>query len=415
MNTATHTDAAPSSVPGAKPEWAMSRREIEAHLRAKAGLPPIGSRKKRMILMAIVILLLGVAAYLVSQREEEAPAPVETAEPADVVMQINADEYVEIAPQTLQQTVRLTGTLSPGDRATLSAEVGGLVEEITVETGDEVKTGDVLVRISAETLMIELDVARSTARATQVQLDLAQSELDRASTLLSRGVTTQSAVDQARSSVDGLRANLTAQEDQIRSAELRAQNAVIRAPFDGVVSSREVDPGEYIGVGTALVSVVDISTMLMDARAPLSTPSGTRVQPGMDVDVTVDGFAGLDVSGEVERVSPLTTEGTRMTQVFVRVDNPGVLLGGMFATGQAITENLEDAIAVPAAALLTDDQGVYVLRVVDGVIARADVDRGSAWPGDMVNILSGLSVGDVVISVPLPELSPGQPVDLTVG
>jgi len=326
-------------------------------------------------------------------------------------MQVNPDEAIVVAPQTLQRTVRVIGTLEPVRSAELSSQAGGRVETVNVRPGDRVAAGDLLVQVDEESLTLDLNLARSNAAATATQLDLAEIQLERAEALLDRGVTTTSSLDQARSQVEGLRANLSALEDQVLSAELRLRNASLSAPFDGIVSARNVDPGQYVQTGTPLLTLVDLSTVELQANAPVS--AGALLQPGQAVSVTVDGIVERNFDGTVARINPVAVAGTRTIPVYVALENAdGVLLGGMFATGQIVVAEALDAVAVPSDALREDAEGLHVLKIVENVLLRQPVETAGDWAGRLTQVSAGLEPGEQVISAPLPELAPGDLVTL---
>jgi len=319
-------------------------------------------------------------------------------------MELLPAEYEVLDPVDLRRTVRVSGTIEPVRSTQVSSEAGGRVESVLAETGDVVAAGDLLVQIDVEALTLELDLARSNLEATRIQLDLATAQLGRTEALVERGVASSSALDEGQSSVQGLRANLRAQQDQVRAAELRLGNASVRAPFDGRVAARSVEPGQYVSIGTPLMTLVDLSTVEMEASAPVA--AGATLQPGQPVEVVVDGGQERVFLGEVARISPVAGEGTRTLPVFVRIPNDdGSLLGGMFATGRVVTAKAEAALALPSDAILEDSDGTYVLRIVEGRIERAEVEAGGTWGDDLVRIVSGLSAGDLVVTAPLAELA----------
>lgn len=376
-------------------------------LRARAGLPPVPSRK-RPVMIVISLLLLASLAYWAFQARSVEPAPAPET-PAETVFEIAPEERLTLTPQDLRRSVSLSGTLSPLNRATVSAETSGVVREVAVSVGDAVKRGDVLVRLATEALTIELDAARSSAEATRAQAALAESSAERARALAARGVASAAAADEAEGSLANLRAALAAQEDQVRAAELRLRDATVLAPIDGIVSERLVDPGEYAAPGAALLEVVDPSVMRLEARAPVGAAGDVRV--GMPVMIRASG--GVEGRGEVSALSPVATEGARSLRLFADFDNPsGALLGGAFATGSVITASQDGVLAVPAEAIREDDEGPHVLRVRDGRLERAGVELGDEWPGGLVEVIGGLSGGDTIISAPLPDLTAGQPITL---
>jgi len=406
--------AAPEVDPAQKPEWAMSRREAENARRAREGLPRRRRRWPWVILVLAVLAFGAGAAWQIVQQRAAATAPVIAVAPvpvAEVRMQVNPDEVLVVAPQTLQRRVRVIGALEPVRRAELSSQAGGRVESVAVRPGDRVAEGDLLVQVDQESLTLELDLARSNAAATATQLDLAEIQLERTEALLDRGVTTTSSLDQARSQVEGLQANLSALQDQVLAAELRLRNASLRAPFDGIVSARNVDPGQYVQTGTPLLTLVDLSTVELQANAPVS--AGALLQPGQAVSVTVDGIVERSFDGTVARINPVAVAGTRTIPVYITLDNAdGVLLGGMFATGQIVVAEAVDAVAVPTDALREDAEGIHVLKIVENELVRQPIETAGDWAGRLTQVSAGLEPGEQVISAPLPELAPGDLVTL---
>lgn len=399
-----------------KPDWAKSRRERENDRRAREGLPP---RRRRWPWVVLVLLLAGGGAgWAFRDRlmppappQAETPAPAAPVEEIDSRLQINPFEYARIAPQRLQRTLRVTGTIRPSHQAELASQTTGRVETVTARPGDRVSAGQLLVQVDVERLTLDLNLQRSNAEATRVQLQLAETQLERVRALVERGVATASDLDQAESNVEGLRATLSAQTDQVAGAELSLRNATITAPLDGIVSSRSVEPGQFVSVGAPLMTVVDLSTVELEAFAPVA--AGVQIAAGQVVSVVVDGIPGRTFTGTVERINPVAAAGSRSIPVYVQMENPGgVLLGGMFATGEITIAEVADAIAIPTEALREDREGPHVLRIADGVLERRAVTPGEEWRGDLTQIVDGISPGDVVVTAALPELSPGDAVVL---
>jgi len=340
------------------------------------------------------------------------PAPEPEPEPAALVMQINTFEIATIEPQRLTRTVRVSGLMMPLRQTQISAEVGGEVSAVNVRPGDRVEAGDVLVQISTRDLEIQLEQQRSTAEATRAQLELAESQLERVRTLIERGLAPSSGLEEAETQAAALRANLAALDSAVSSAEIALGKATVNSPFAGIVSSRSIQPGQTIGAGTGLVGLVDLSVLEFQASAPVG--SSTAVATGQEVAVTVEGFADRTFMGTVSGISPVAIEGTRSIPIYVTLENEdGLLRGGMFATGQIIVDDAEDAIAVPTPALRQDDEGAYILVIEGDRVVRRPVEAGPQWNnGDLTQILSGLDAGETVISAALPEVNPGDLIEL---
>ena len=398
-----------------KPDWGLTRREREVAALRAAGLKP--RRRWPWVVLALAVLTgagLVMSGVLTMPAPPEPDATVASTEPppeapAEVAIQINPDEVTVLAPQLLERRVRVIGSMVPARSADLSSQTSGLVESVGPRPGDRVAAGDSLVQIDVERLTLELDLAKSNAEAQAVQLQLAEAQLARVRQLVDRGVATASTLEEAQSSVDGLRASVAATRDQIRVAELSLRNADVTAPFDGIVAARMVEPGTVIAAGTPLMTIVDLSSVELQAAAPIS--SGPLIAPGQAVRVSVDGIADRVFEGTVARIAPVTAEGTRSLPVFVTLENPdGTLLGGMFATGEIVVASAADAIAVPTAALREDQGGLSVLVLTGDRAERRAVTIGEVWDGGLTRITDGLSAGDEVVTAQLQGLDPGDTV-----
>lgn len=400
----------PAPESGSKPDWAKSDRQLGRELRIASGQPV----RRRLWPWGLGLLLVAGAGgygYYATQMAPVGPIEVAAAPVAALVMQINPDEVSVLAPQTLERRVRATGTLAPWRNTQLSSQTGGEVRQVAVRPGDGVADGALLVQLDVETLTLDLNQAQSSEAATRAQLELALNQLERVRALVERGVTTSASLDEAQNAVTQARASLDALQDQVASAELRLLHATVRAPFAGIVASRSVEPGQYVGPGTPLVSIVDLRTV--ELRANAAVADGALLRQRQAVIVTVDGIEGRTFDGVVSRINPVAQEGTRTVPVYITIDNPdGVLLGGMFATAQVVIESAVDAIALPTVALREDAEGPYVLRVVDDRLERAGVETGGTWSGSLTRITQGLAVGDRVITAPLPSLQAGDAVEL---
>ncbi len=397
-----------------KPEWAMSRRERRRAERARQGLPP--PRRKWPWVVLVLLIGAGVAGWL--GREElqallPAPAeePVEVAEAPEAprLTQINQTEWAVIEPQTLRRTVEVIGTLRPSRQADLAAESAGQVEAVLARPGDAVSEGDLLVQVDVEGLALDLDLARNNAEATRSELALAEGRLERQRALSERGVAAEATLDEAESNVVRLRASLAAQEEQVAVAERALEGAAVLAPFDGVIASRSVETGNVVGAGTPLLSLVDLRRMEMLAQAPIA--AGASLRPGQVVELRVDGVRGRVFEGVVDRIAPVAEEGTRTLTVYVLIENAeGLLLGGMFATGEIVVAEAEAAMAVPREAIRSED-GDHVLAIEDGKLIRHDVAVGEDWGGGLVRV-EGLAPGAQVVTAGLSGLEPGEAVEL---
>lgn len=392
-----------------KPEWAQSRREKANAERVAKGLKP---RRRIWPWILLVLVIAAVVAMFVLRPEPTAEA--ELAELAPVVKQIKNSEVTTIAPQLLQQTVKVTGTFAPGEQSDVASQVSGRVLSVAVRPGDSVAKGQVLATIDTENLEIQLSQQRATADATRAQLLSAEQQLARSEELAKSGLASPSALEQARSSAAALRANLAALENGVKSAELSLSNANVRAPIDGVVSARSVEPGQSVAAGTPLLTVVNLDVMEYQASASVS--SSALIAPGQQVRVTVAGLDSREFLGTVTRVNPVALAGTRTVPVYILLDNADhQLRGGMFATGQIVVVEKSGATAIPSIAVREDAEGFHVLKIVDEKLVRQPVETGTSWDRGRIVETEGLSHGDVVVTAPLTQLEADDAVQMIEG
>ena len=388
-----------------KPEWAQSRHEKRNAERVAQGLKP---RRRIWPWIILALIVAAIVAFIVFRP----PAPVveEVAE-APIVFQIRRSETVTIEPQTLRETVKVTGTLVPRQRSDVSSQASGRVIAVMVRPGDAVTEGAVLAQIDRATLELQYNQQSATANATRAQLESSQQQLDRTEQLASQGNASPSTLEQIRSSTAALQAQLEALESAVETAKLALANATVKSPLTGIVSSRSVEPGQTIQAGTTLFTIVNLDEMQFDAAA--SVNSSARVAAGQQVVVHVTGLEGLDFAGEVTRVNPVALSGTRTVPIYIDLDNgEGQLRGGMFATGHITVSEALDALAVPATAIREDAEGLFVLTLAGGTLARQPVTVVREWNRGSMIELTGIEVGEVVVSAPLSELQPGDAFEL---
>lgn len=394
-----------------KPDWALTDKDRKRLAAEAAGVP---QRRRRWPLL-VVALVLGVGGVASWQWQTMASSAMADAAPTQAlrqapVMRLASIDLTTMAPQTLSRRVEITGTTRPLRHATLSAQVSGIASEVHFRPGDAVRQGDVLVRIDTSDLALSLEQARANMAATRVQLELAERQLASTETLAGRGLSSASSLESAQSNVSATRAQLAALAAQVEAAEASIAKATIRAPFDGIVSTRNVEPNQNVGAGTQLFSLVDLERIEVEANLPLGRME--EVAPGQVVELQIESNRNRMFTGTVDRINPVAREGTRTITLYATLDNDdGFLKGGMFAKGAVVTQSQEDAFAVPALAVQEDQAGSYVLVVVDGEVERRAVELGGVWGrAGAVEVLSGLEAGDVIVNTRLERLEPGMQV-----
>lgn len=317
-------------------------------------------------------------------------------------------DMATIRPAALVERLRVTGEVSPSRHAVLRARTGGRIVHADIREGQTVRAGDVLVRLAPEDLQAALKEKEAGREGAMAEMVLAMQSLNRIEQLVSRRVASQEQLDKARSEVAARKARLDGLDAQVEVGQKALQDTQIIAPFDGIVSKVMVNQGTQVAPDAELLTLVDVADM--EARVLISTQDVSRVAAGQFVELQIHGFKNQPIKGEVARISPVVDEGSRSVAIHIRLPDDGYRFkGGMFIHGSVLVRQAEDAIAVPVAALRRDQQEVYVLKLLDGVLVRQPVTIISQWEDEMAEV-SGLAPGDMIVRSPLSELRPGLPV-----
>jgi RND family efflux transporter MFP subunit len=309
-----------------------------------------------------------------------------------------ASDVATVTRTDLVAGVPISGTLSPSVDINLSAPMAEVIEEVPVREGQSVMKGQVLARF-------RLGTVEATARSAQAQLKIAASDFERQKNLFQEGAVSQRDVETAEAAWRMAQAT----ESQ---ATRKWEDASVRAPVAGVIAVRSVEAGDRPDSGDPMFRLVNTSELEFAATVPSEFVPSIRV--GSTVRLTVTGFAAGSVEGHVARVNAAVDDATRQVKVYVRVPNPGgKLVGGLFASGSIVTQEVRGTLAAPSAGLHGEGATRFALVVENGKLARREVRAGLHDNArDLVEVLSGLKPGDVVVTGPIEGLTPGQAVQV---
>ena len=341
----------------------------------------------------------------------ERPA-ADAAAPAPVAVQIGAENVVKVARDTIVVGPIISGELRPEREATVRAEIGGSMLQVAVEEGQAVRRGALLGRIETRTLDDARRSAQSSVRSAENQLDVARREAERTQQLVTAGAIAQRELDLARSSISTAEAQLADARSRLASAERELGDTVLRSPIAGIVSRRAVNTGDVVSVGTELFTVIDPSSMRLEAAVPSEDLALLRV--GATVRFTVRGY-DQPFEGRIERIAPVADASTRQLPIYVSIPNVGGrLVAGLFAEGRVVAESA-DGLVVPLNAVNTGGPSPWVMRVAGGRTERVDVTLGLRDARtERVQVASGVNEGDTLLRGSAQGITPGTPVQVNV-
>jgi membrane fusion protein (multidrug efflux system) len=355
---------------------------------------------KRMILMlGAAAVLLGALGFIKFKQVQSAVQASAFQPPPEAVTSIVA--HREQWPATLS----VIGTMEAVHGVTVSADLPGQVERIDFESGKSVQVGDVLV---------ELDTRQERAQlaSLEAQRDLARVSYDRAQQLVDDGVISRVEYDQATSQRKATEANV---------AEIKAtiERKTIRAPFSGILGIRQVNLGQYLSAGQAIVSLQALSPIYVNFGVPQQTLSQMIV--GHAVHVAKEDLPNAAFSGRVTAVDSVVNEATRNIQIQATLSNPeGKLRPGMFVQVEVPLGAARSVIALPASAINYAPYGDSVFVITDLRDPSGKTYRGvqqqfvkvEGSHGDQVAIVSGVNPGDEVVTSGVFKLRNGAAVQV---
>lgn len=415
--------------------------------------PARKSKHKQIVILAgvaIAVILVGlwllVRSFGNNSKSQDAKAASDKTAPAPTVM------VTSVLSQEVNKELRLPGELHAYQNVAIYPKVQGFVESITVDRGSVVKHGQLLMRMSAPELRSRTNEAEarvSAARQQRLEMEsrvqsVREQRAEAAAKLAADegtyrrlkaasatpGVVAENDVDIARGVVEADQARIRALEENEKAAQSvvqsqtqnekatrQAANSVrdieaylrITAPFDGIISERNVDKGSLVGpstgpTSTPMLRVQQISRLRLIIPVPEAEVSG--IAPGTRVNFTVPAFPGEDFAGLVQRISHTLDEKTRTMPVELDVINDsGRLSPGMFPEVLWPTRRPKPSLFVPASAIATTTERSFVIRIRNGVTEWVDIKRGITM-GDLVEVFGNLGENDLVAVRGTDELRP---------
>jgi len=275
-----------------------------------------------------------------------------------------------------------------------------------------VQRGQILARIDDLAIRDGRLSAQSAVRAAEAAAQTARRNTERMEALAREGAVADRVVEDARTAQLAAERQLADANAALANAEKLLAKTVLRAPMDGVVAERAVNAGDIVQPGMAMVTVVDPSSMQLEASVPSEQLADVRV--GAPVEFRVSGY-DQPFTGRVDRVSPVAVPVTRQVRVFVSIPNArNELVGGLFAEGRIRSETHEGLVAPATALRSVTGEGAEVLRVRDGVVESVNVTLGLRDTRDeVVELASGVFPGDTLLIGAARNVTPGTPVVVT--
>lgn len=374
--------------------------------------------------LVCAIALFASVGILTSCAKDDAPSAKAAA--PETAQKVQATTVVA---QKLAVTVHLPGEIEPYEVVAVFPKVTGFVKSISVDRGSHVKAGDLIAQLEAPELIAQRSEAQSKLQAAQAQLAAAEAKvasdegtyehLKAAAT--TPGVVAGNDLFVAQKALDADRAQLKAQQDNVNAAQQALQAIAqteaylqVKAPFDGVVTERNVHPGALVGPAGApgaavpMLRIETLSRLRVVVPVPENYVAG--VPEGTKVEFTVPAFPGRTFNGKIARIAHSVDEKTRTMPVELEVANTkGELSPGTFSDVLWPVRRSYPTLFVPTSSVANTLERVFVVRLRQGKSEWVDVKTGTT-ADKMTEVFGDLHEGDLVAVRGTDELRPGSAV-----
>ncbi|MEP6908230.1 MAG: efflux RND transporter periplasmic adaptor subunit, partial [Pseudoxanthomonas sp.] len=332
-------------------------------------------------------MLIGLTLSLAACGKNDAP------EEAGAAASSLAVTLVPASIQPIQRSVIASGPVSAFEEMQLGVEISGArVTALNVDVGQAVRKGQVLLELDHRTLDSELAQSQAALREAEASVALATASYNRGSPLAREQLISASQLDELRANKTQSEARRSTARAQRDATQLRRDFAELRAPEDGIISKRLVQPGQVVAAGTELLRL--ISDGRLEWRAELPEGDLARIAPGAVV--SLPAADGSTVEGVIRAVSPGVDSETRTGTIYADLPQPGSLRTGTYVEGRIVT-GAGDALMVPVAAVVQRDGIAYVFIVDKNNIARRVRVRTGATADGRVEIIEGLKPGASIV------------------
>lgn len=304
--------------------------------------------------------------------------------------------------------ITIPGRLVANQKVTLRPEVEGKIKEIFFDGGQEVQKGDPLYQI-------EDSVFKAQLKEAQAKLVLAKQELERASRLAAQNAGTMKQKEKAH-------ADLLEAEANVEIHQHRAENALIKAPFEGYVGINNISVGSYVNQQTELATIVDSDPMRIDFKIPARYMK--QISKGQHIKLLVDGAGTEEIDARISNIDVRVEENIHSAAVRATVNNQkNMLKAGVFANVKVTVGSKDNTLLVPKDAIKSSSDEEYVFRVVKAnsnqnkplLLAYKTPVVTGLHSGETIEILNGLKENEQIVVIGLDKIRHGFPIEVLGG
>jgi RND family efflux transporter MFP subunit len=402
----------------------MAETDISSLKINRAALPPAGMPRRRQRKWLIAAAAVIIIAIVLTIRSMTAPVVVE---PVTVSMAYPSQSYT---------LLNATGYVVAQRKAAVASKATGRLEWLGVREGSRVKQGEVLARLENRDVSATMEQAAASIKVAQANLEQGQAELNeaernfnRSRDLLARNFVSPAAHDaavsryeKAKSAIAGYRASIAVAQANYRATEVGVEQTLIRAPFEGVVLTKNANVGDVItpfssalGSQAAVVTMADMSTL--EVEADVSESNLDKIKPDQPCEIQLDALPGVRFRGRLLRMVPTVDRAKATVMAKIRFDEldsrilPEMSAKVSFLSQEMPADERTARVVLQTAAIAQRDGRSVVFLIKDGKVAQVAVETG-AKIGELIEIRTGVVAGDRVVMRPSEKLHDGARIAL---
>lgn len=349
-------------------------------------------KKTTLIVVVALVAVTALIGFRLASNKKQIDAQKQPVVKTNVAIPVTVAPVAEAAVS--QQLVK-TGNLIPNKEADIIATTAGKVTRVNFNLGSSVSQGATLVQMDNRLKELSLE-------ATQLSIDRLKKDVTRYNTLLAGNATTEIQVNDTKYNYE----NAINQAEQIKK---QIADANVKSPIGGRIVMKDIEPGEYITVGKVLGRVLDVNRLKV--QVPVNEGDVYALREGQSVKVFADVFPGRTFNGRITYIAPQGSD-EHNYPVEITIDNASSLKAGTFVNVDFSKKSTQKALQIPRSALVESIKNPYVYVVKDNVASRRQISVGRDF-GDTIEVLSGLTPGDQVVTTGQLNLSDGKPVQIT--
>lgn len=365
-------------------------------------------RSTRLFRTLIIVSLLGLAACSGDKAETQAPPPVK------------AVKYFTVGETSTGSIRRVTGVVEPTDKSELSFQVGGKVAKVLVKQGDLVSKDQVLAELDAKDYKTALTSAQAQLRQARAQMQKAQADYDRNQLLLNKKLVSQATVDDLATALKANRSQVTIAESQLSDATRKLARTKLTSPYAGIIASRTLESFQQIDPGKKVFEIQGDTGF--EVKVPVPESMMPSLEYGQVVSASFPGLDNLELEAQVASIGSRVEAGSSFpVKVQLRGDTSNIR-NGMTSnvTFSFARQGLKQNVyLIPIAALITsgnadiatDTAAVLVFQKDSSLLKKVTV-KLSDIRRNKIEVLEGLTEGDIIVSAGVPFLHSGQKVTL---